>query len=170
MEMDHKKLNYFLLGALALTLAGSAYGYASASENKNGSQACACTSENRPVQTNEERALHETERINDLASVTGLSTDIIKTAFDAGKGIGEILKENNLDTDAIRTTLQTTMQERMRAHLAEEVADGTITQTQADERLAHAPEKGPGFGERKGPRDGRGPMNTTEATSTENNS
>jgi hypothetical protein len=175
MTIDHKKFNYFLLGALAITLAGSAYGYAYASGNGTlqSDGTCTCGHDNRPALSEEERAAHEAERIADMASITGLSEDILKAGFDADKNMHDILSENGIDSETVREALRAKADERMKTHMAELVANGTITQEEADERLAHATErgpKGPRDGKEYGPQEGRGHRKSMNGSDSSDNS
>ncbi|NTV22102.1 MAG: hypothetical protein HGB03_00855 [Candidatus Yonathbacteria bacterium] len=164
MTTQPTKLNYFLMGALALTLAGSAYGYVNAS---SGNDTCTCGQEREPAMSEEERATHEAERITEISEVTGLSEDIIKTAFEEGKNMRDILSENGLDSETIHTALRAKAEERMKEHVSELVANGTLTQEEADERLAHMSERDPqghGEGEGHGPRNGNGRQRDTDTS------
>lgn len=169
MTTQPTKLNYFLMGALALTLAGSAYGYANASGlgNGKGDGICAYGTENRPTISAEERAEHEAERIAEMATITGLSEDILRAGFEADKNMRDILSENNINPETMRDALRAKANERMTAHVSELVANGTLTQEEAEERLTHMSGCGPkghGEGEGHGPRNGNGHQRDTDTS------
>ena len=76
------------------------------------------------------------------AEVLGLSVDDLKAAKEEGKTFQEITENQGLSVDELRAQMQEKKQELraekmegMEAHIAQLVADGKITQEQADEKL-----------------------------------
>ena len=87
-----------------------------------------------------------------LAQVLGMTADELEAAHEEGVNIRDLLEEHGLDREAIQDAMQAAHEEA----IAQAVADGVITQAQAD-----ALENGEGFGGRggfpgRGGRDGRG--------------
>lgn len=80
------------------------------------------------------------------AKALGITTDELQAAYDEGKPLAVLIYELGLD----RTTLRTNMQTAFDEALQQAVADGVITQAQADQL-----QDGPGFG--AGPRGMGGP-------------
>jgi hypothetical protein len=82
-----------------------------------------------------------------MEQVLGMTLEELKTAREEGVNIRELLEEQGLDREAI----QEAMQSAHDAAVVQAVADGVITQAQAD-----ALESGDGFGGRGGSFPGRG--------------
>lgn len=105
-------------------------------------------------------AEHQAERISDIATITGIPESVIEEAFKTRTPIHELFDEYGVDGDEVHNELRAQREESMEAHMAELVAEGTITQEEADERLARMEERGVGdphhggFGD--GHRDGEG--------------
>lgn len=87
------------------------------------------------------------------ATALGLTEDELRTRTQAGETLADVADAEGVDRAAVVDALVAAEQ----AHLAEAVADGRITQAQADERLAGAEERitarldelcGPGAGGR----------------------
>ncbi len=109
-----------------------------------------------------EREARQAERQQNLADVVGIPFEDIQAALEAGETtLADIAAEQGVDLD----TLVDGLVAPAAADLADKVADGTLTQEQADERLADITERitervqsvpgdGPGFGDR-GDRGGR---------------
>jgi len=72
-----------------------------------------------------------------LAKALGMTAEELQTAYDEGKTLTDLLNDTGLDAAAVRENLQTARTEA----IAQAVADGVITQEQADEM-----EDGRGFG------------------------
>jgi hypothetical protein len=70
------------------------------------------------------------------AEVLGMTTDEVRAALASGSTLAELAEERGVATEDLVDAMLAGMEER----LAERVADGTITQEQADERLAEAAE------------------------------
>ena len=82
-----------------------------------------------------------------LSEVLGLTPEEIKAKLQAGMTIVEIAAEQGFTQDQLKDAMHTAMVE----NLQQKVADGTITQAQADQILQHMQERpaenGPlGFG------------------------
>jgi hypothetical protein len=76
-----------------------------------------------------------------LAQVLGMTADELEAAHEEGVNIRDLLEEQGLDREAIQDAMQAAHEEA----IAQAVADGVITQAQAD-----ALENGEGFGGRGG--------------------
>lgn len=94
-----------------------------------------------------------------VAEALGLTSDELQAARDAGQSLAEIAADQNVSVDAVVDALV----DGIEAHLAEEVAEGDLTQEEADERLASAEERAaerveaaPGEDGARGFRGGRG--------------
>lgn len=92
-----------------------------------------------------------------VAAALGLTTDEVRAARGAGQSLAEIAADQGVAVDVVVAAIVDDIEE----HLAEEVAEGDLTQEEADERLAGAEERAtekvdaePGDG---GPRGARGP-------------
>lgn len=90
-----------------------------------------------------------------LASALGVSVEELEAAKAEGTRIDELAEANGVDLEALRDTMQAAHQ----SAVEEALAQGLITQEQADWLLEHP--RGPGGGMRgspgRGPRDGQWP-------------
>lgn len=77
--------------------------------------------------------------VDSVVEATGLTAEELRAEFQSGKTVSDVLTENGVDIEAFSAQLITDAE----THLAEQVADGTLTQEQADERLADLTEKLP---------------------------
>jgi hypothetical protein len=66
----------------------------------------------------------------------GVDAATLREAFAAGQTVADVASENGVDVNDIVSAL---VDERA-THLAEHVADGSLTQEEADEKLADAEE------------------------------
>lgn len=97
-----------------------------------------------------------TQFATDLAQVLGLSATDVKAKLDAGTKPTDIITSAGKTEADVKPQLDTLRQATIKAKLAAEVAAGTITQAQADERLA-------GMANRVGgPRGDHGPRDSTQ--------
>ena len=71
---------------------------------------------------------------DELASVLGLTSDELWTQLGSGKSLGEIADAQGVSRDTVIDTLTNDLAD----HLADAVADGRITQAEADTKLAEA--------------------------------
>lgn len=71
---------------------------------------------------------------DELATVLGLSSDDLWSQLAAGKTLGEIADAQGVS----RSTVADTLTKRLADHLADEVAEGDLTQSEADSKLAAA--------------------------------
>jgi uncharacterized protein YidB (DUF937 family) len=93
--------------------------------------------------------------LSTVAEALGLSEDDLRTALEGGQTLAEVAEEQGVDTQEVVDAIVTAQQER----LDEAVADGDLTQEQADEIAANAEERVtalvngemPAFGGRGGP-------------------
>ena len=72
-----------------------------------------------------------------VADALGLTADELQTARAAGQSLADIAATQGVSTDAVVDALV----DGIEAHLVEEVAEGDLTQAEADERLAAAEER-----------------------------
>jgi hypothetical protein len=101
-----------------------------------------------------------------VAEALGMTSDELQAARDGGQSLAEIAADQNVSVDAVVDALV----DGVEAHLAEEVAEGDLTQEEADERLASAEERAterveatPGEDGARGFRGGRGDRNGAPA-------
>jgi hypothetical protein len=71
------------------------------------------------------------------ASAIGVSADDLRTALQSGQTIAEVAAAHGVDAQVVIDAIVADMQ----SHLADAVANGRLTQAQADEREAHAVER-----------------------------
>lgn len=157
---------FALLGIplLALGLAGTAFASSGFGPNLGEKvDICPLSQEERDALRAEHetmRAEHQAERVSDIATITGIPESVIEEAFETRTPMHELFDEYGVDGDEVRDELRAQREGRMKTHMAELVAEGIITQEEADERLAHLEERGVGgphhggFG--NGPHDGEG--------------
>lgn len=69
---------------------------------------------------------------DELAGVLNMTVEELRTELKAGKSIADIAEGRDVELDAVKETLTA----QFKARLAEHVADGKLTQEQADEKLA----------------------------------
>ncbi|MCE7928116.1 MAG: hypothetical protein DYG91_06380 [Chloroflexi bacterium CFX7] len=74
--------------------------------------------------------------IKHVIDASGLSADVFKQGFKDGKPVNQILAENNVDSAAVQQQVLSDLN----ARLAQAVADGKLTQEQADRVSERAPE------------------------------
>ncbi|MEM7338744.1 MAG: hypothetical protein AAF467_08855 [Actinomycetota bacterium] len=77
------------------------------------------------------------DRAERLAEVSGLSVEQITEGFEANMSLAEIATENGVDVDALAADLEASMTDKIN----EKVAEGRITQEEADEKLAGLADK-----------------------------
>lgn len=75
------------------------------------------------------------DRMNEQASILGISVADMKTAWAEGKNIHDIAKEKGISDTDLRAKMQAQRQEQMKNYLQTLVSNGSITQAQADARL-----------------------------------
>lgn len=73
----------------------------------------------------------------EVAAALGLTTDELQAARDTGRSLAEIAADQNVSVDVVVDALV----DDVEAHLTEKVAEGDLTQEEADERLASAEER-----------------------------
>ncbi len=69
------------------------------------------------------------------ANLLGVSVDVIKNGWAAGKTLGEIAKENNITPDQLQAKMKDAHLAQLKARLKVLVDKGIITQAQADARV-----------------------------------
>lgn len=95
------------------------------------------------------------DRFTQEASILGLSVDEVKNAWAEGKDIRDLAKEKGISDADLKLKLDTARETEMRTKMQALVTAGTITQAQADKRLATMKTK---FANHKGERHQRGGM------------
>lgn len=95
-----------------------------------------------------------------LAGALGITVEELEAAHAAGKSLPELVEELGLNLADVQTNVRASFE----AMVAQAVADGTITQAQADQILSHRFRGGPG-----GPRGGRGLGNPGGAGTQDSN-
>lgn len=91
----------------------------------------------------------KTEWLSEQASILGMTTEDLQTALDAGQNLQQIAETKGISPEQIHEAMQASMKEQ----LANLVADGSITQEQADlrlERMSAEPTGPKEFGKFKG--------------------
>lgn len=87
------------------------------------------------------------QMLNDHAEILGMTQEELQAALDAGQRFDQIAESKGITQEQMQEKMQTKMKE----HLSDLVAAGTITQEQMDqhlERMANKPED-KGFGMRE---------------------
>ena len=110
----------------------------------------------------EERAAARAEKLAELATLLGMDAEALSDALRGGSTLADIATEQGVSVDTVIDAIVESRTERIN----DAVADGRITQEQADERLAELEERvttrvnegRPDRGDR-GPRGGRGGQN-----------
>ncbi len=77
-------------------------------------------------------------QLDDVANILGITSEELKTELESGKNIQDILSGHGLTVEEFKQK----MQEQREAQIARDVAEGKITQEQADKMLQN---KGPRF-------------------------
>ena len=77
------------------------------------------------------------ERLDAVSGLLGITSDELKTELRAGKSLAEIATEKGVDTQKVIDAIVAEMTEKVN----EKVAEGKITQDQADRMLANAVER-----------------------------
>lgn len=72
-----------------------------------------------------------------VLEMLGVDAQAMREAFAEGQSVADVAAENGVDLDEIVSALV----DEKAAHLAEHVADGSLTQAEADERMADAEAK-----------------------------
>jgi hypothetical protein len=77
------------------------------------------------------------ERLDAVSGLLGITSDELKTELRSGKSLAEIATEKGVDTQKVIDAIVAEMTEKVN----EKVAEGKITQDQADTMLANAVER-----------------------------
>jgi predicted transcriptional regulator len=93
-----------------------------------------------------------------IAKILGITADDLKARLEAGKKISDILKELGMSETDFQAKMQTAHIAEMKAHLAEQVAAGKLTQAEANARIAAMADVVENGGFRKGAGPGMGMM------------
>ena len=107
------------------------------------------------------------EQIATVAEVIGVDAEALREAFAAGQSVADVAEANGVALDDVVAAVV----EQMETHIAEHVAEGKLTQEEADVKLADAADKVAerlssvpterGEGERRGPGGRRGEQMAT---------
>jgi hypothetical protein len=113
--------------------------------------------------------------LDTAAGKIGISPDALRQALAGGQSIADVAKSKNVDPQVVIDALVAKVQ----SDTAAKVAGGSMTQAQADQRLAKAKEaitaivngqmpvgKGPGFGRRGGPARSQTPSPSSTSSTT----
>lgn len=154
-----KELGYLVLGGvLASVLTGGLVYAQTSTANQTTDQAIAPCHQGRGADAMFGK-MDKEQMLKDQAEILGMTTTELQTAIDAGQRFPEIAESKGIT----QAQLQEKMQAKMKTHLSELVAAGTITQAQMDEHLERMANKqeGKGFGMR-GHKFGDRQMETTQ--------
>lgn len=86
--------------------------------------------------TPQETATRQSEMFQETATLLGISVDAVKEGWASGKSVSELAAENSITDEQLKTKMETVRKAKLAAHLQTLVAQGVITQAQADKRLA----------------------------------
>ena len=75
--------------------------------------------------------------IDGMANILGITSDQLKTELESGKKMQDIVTEHGLTMEQCKQK----MQEQRKQQIAQDVADGKITQEQADKMLQNKGER-----------------------------
>ena len=81
-------------------------------------------------------AANRTQMISDIAQTAGIDSSALKTEIESGRWLPAILQDMNVDLDSFHEKMQETQKIQMQERLSQMVASGSITQEQADARIA----------------------------------
>ncbi len=100
------------------------------------------------------RQFHD-QKLTALAGFLGLSEEALQDALEGGETIASLAEAQGLDLEELRAAMEQAREEA----IAQAVADGEMTQEQADALLEHLGKRpgGPGTGRRPGGHGGFGP-------------
>jgi polyhydroxyalkanoate synthesis regulator phasin len=84
--------------------------------------------------------------LDTAASTLGVTEDELRTALGSGQSLADVAESEGVSKDALITALV----DEAKAHLAEEVTEGDLTQEQADARAAELTERVTAMVEREG--------------------
>jgi len=100
-------------------------------------------------------------RFTQEAGILGVSVDDVKNAWAEGKTLQDLAKEKGISETDLQAKLDAARQAEMKTKMQELVSAGTITQAQADKRLATMQTK---FKDGKGKRMGHHRENKANVT------
>jgi hypothetical protein len=86
--------------------------------------------------TPEESATKQAQMFQETATLLGISLDVVKEGWAEGKTISEIATDAGVSEEALRTKMEAARKAKLTTHVNALVAQGVITQAQADKRLA----------------------------------
>ncbi len=115
------------------------------------------------------RGRHGAKHSEAIAEAIGITPEQLQEARQAGQSVADVAAAQGVDIAVVEAAILSDIEE----HLAEEVAEGELTQEEADEKLAGAAERVtesvnrvPGEGGERGPRGQRGFRNSETVTET----
>jgi len=112
--------------------------------------------ENCPIQTDEEIAARKQQRLEHGAEMLGLSAEELKAKLESGMTMKEIGEESGITKEDFQAKIKEQAKLRMTERLNQLVADGEITQEQADKRLEQMQKRMENPGNHWGKRPGKG--------------
>ena len=115
------------------------------------------------------RGRHGAKHAEAIAEAIGVTPEQLQESRQAGQSVADVAAAQGVDIAVVEAAILSDIEE----HLAEEVAEGELTQEEADEKLAGAAERVtesvnrvPGEGGERGPRGQRGFRNSETVTET----
>lgn len=96
---------------------------------------------NCPGLTEEETVAREQQRLQHGAEMLGIGVDELQAKLDSGMKFREMAKEQGISREDFRAKMKEQAKVRMTERLNQLVADGEITQEQADKRLEQIQKK-----------------------------
>ena len=130
--MNKKVLTYGLVALGLISIIGT--GVVSASEKANDGKS---SFHNFSEKIREMKSNFRGKNIEMKAEVFGMTVEELQAELDAGKKFHTIAEEAGLEREDVRTETQEIMKAKVSERLARLVAEGEITQEEADEKLAN---------------------------------
>lgn len=84
---------------------------------------------------------HRGQILEDKAEILGISVEDLQSAREEGKTFEEVLTEAGISQEDFQAKMKELHQENMKTHLDQLVADGELTQAEADEHLENWQER-----------------------------
>ena len=122
--MNKKVLTLALVVLASVGLVAASSVFAQSSDNTQNTEKCRCGDRHQL-------------RLDMKADILGVDIEEIQAMREAGKTFPEILDELGIDREEMKEKMQAARQ----AHIDQLVADGVITQEQADQRLERMAER-----------------------------
>ena len=93
----------------------------------------------RPAISAEQKTAMEAQRADHqarIAAILGISADDLKARLASGKKMTDIISDLKLDATVVQQKIAALQLETMKAHFADAVKSGKLTQAQADAKIA----------------------------------